>query len=73
MSSAPVSGYKIGGLVTAATALLALAWSQLNLTYDLGFFLPSPTSHAQQLLIDRLGQGPGTPVSYTHLTLPTKA
>ena len=67
MSSAPVSGYKIGGLVTAATALLALAWSQLNLTYDLGFFLPSPTSHAQQLLIERLGQGPGTQLTFAVL------
>ena len=67
MSSAQVSSYKIGGLVTAATVLLALAWSQLNLTYDLGFFLPTPTNHAQQLLIERLGQGPGTQLTFAVL------
>lgn len=47
-------------LLLLASILGAFALLRLQLTYDLGFFLPPPQSDEQQLLIERLGQGPGT-------------
>ncbi len=46
-------------------ALLAgvAAWvvlTRLSLSYDLAYFLPRPVTEAQQVLIDRVGQGPGS-------------
>lgn len=51
-----------GRLLTVLMATLALgtgAALRLNLSYDLGAFLPPPTNPAQELLTQRLGQGPG--------------
>jgi len=54
-------------LLVIASILGALALSRLQLTYDLGFFLPPPQSSEQQLLIERLGQGPGTQLIFVAL------
>lgn len=42
--------------------------TRLSLTYDLAYFLPQPVTGAQQILIDRVGQGPGSQLLY--VTLP---
>ena len=47
-------------LLSIAAALAATAITRLNLTYDLGFFLPAPANNAQRVLVERLGEGPGT-------------
>jgi len=54
-------------LLLIAGLLGALALSRLHLTYDLGFFLPPPQTAEQQLLIERLGQGPGTQLIFVVL------
>ncbi len=62
-------------LLLMCGALLATALSRLQLTYDLGFFLPAPQSDEQRVLIERLGQGPGTQLVFVALpnTNETKA
>jgi len=57
----------ISALIVLAIALLAVALSRLTLTYDLGFFLPPPTTDAQRVLVERLGQGPGTQLVFVVL------
>jgi len=54
-------------LAAAALLLLALLWPRLTLSYDLGYFLPSPQTQAQQVLVERLGQGPGTQLIFVVL------
>ena len=48
------------GAVLAVTLLAATvaAW-RLPLTYDLTWFLPAPDTAAEQVLTERVGQGPG--------------
>lgn len=41
------------------SALIALAWPRFHLSYDLGLFLPAPTSADQRVLVEQLGEGPG--------------
>jgi predicted exporter len=45
-----------------AVALISawIIWSRLVLTVDLAFFLPGPSTEQEQVLMDRLGQGPGS-------------
>lgn len=40
--------------------LLALATQRLELSYDLGLFLPAPQTPAQELLVEQLGESPGS-------------
>lgn len=55
-------------LLLISAALLALTLSRLQLTYDLSFFLPTPQDDAQRLLVERLGQGPGTQLVFVTLS-----
>ena len=41
---------------------------RLQLNYDLSAFLPPPTTAAQALLTQRLGQGPGAQLIFIELT-----
>ena len=45
------------GLALLSTWIIV---SRLVLTVDLAFFLPGPSTEQEQVLIDRLGQGPGS-------------
>lgn len=48
----------------------AAAWvsvSRLSLSYDLAYFLPRPVTEAQKVLVDRVGQGPGSRVMFVVL------
>lgn len=57
-------------LAWAALAGLA-AWivlTRLTLSYDLAYFLPAPVTPSQHVLIDRVGQGPGSRTLF--VTLP---
>ena len=47
--------------------LAATAFYTLSLTYDLAFFLPKPKNDAQQLLVERLGQGPSSQLIFVVL------
>lgn len=49
-------------LVWVATLLLGAAWiaARLQLSVDLAYFLPQPSTLAGEILVDRLGQGPGS-------------
>ncbi len=40
--------------------LLALTAQRLELSYDLGLFLPAPQTAPQKLLVERLGESPGS-------------
>jgi predicted exporter len=45
------------GLAIVSIIVIAL---RLNITVDLAYFLPEPESDAERVLVDRLGQGPGS-------------
>ena len=45
--------------------------TRLQLTVDLGYFLPAPRTIDQQLLVERLGQGPGSRLMF--ISLPVEA
>jgi predicted exporter len=54
-----------------AVLAVAGAWviaTRLTLSYDLIYFLPQPVTDAQRVLIDRVGQGPGSRILF--VTLP---
>ena len=53
-------------LLLAAVLAMVAAW-RLDITYDLAYFLPKPTTAAQRILIERLGQGPGAQIVYVVL------
>jgi len=67
MSKPAPSFHTIVPLIVFALVLLGIAYSKLTLTYNLGFFLPSPSTDAQRVLIERLGQGPGTQLIFVVL------
>ena len=67
MSNSAPSFRTIGALIVLALLLLGIAYSKLTLTYNLGFFLPPPATDAQRVLIERLGQGPGTQLIFVVL------
>lgn len=55
-------------LLLGAIALLAcIALLRLQLSYDLAFFLPPANSEAQQILLERVGQGPGAQLTFVVL------
>ncbi len=58
---------RIALLLLIAAVLAAVAAWRLNVTYDLAYFLPEPTTAAQRILIERLGQGPGAQIVYVVL------
>jgi len=51
--------------------LLALTAQRLELSYDLGLFLPAPQTPAQKLLVERLGESPGS--RYVMIAVPDNA
>lgn len=53
----------------AVVTLLAASviWSRLALTVDLAFFLPGPSTEQEKVLMDRLGQGPGSQLLFISL------
>lgn len=64
---------RIALLGLLATALSIVAAWRLELTFDLAYFLPRPASEVQQVLIDRLGQGPGAQTIFVALPETTAA
>lgn len=59
-SSRPRGIAVIVGWLAVAFVSSAVIWLRLGMTVDLAFFLPTPESRQEQVLIDRLGQGPGS-------------
>ncbi len=53
-------------VLASATLVLFLALSRLQVSFDLAFFLPEPSSSAESVLIDRLGAGPGSQLVIVH-------
>jgi len=41
-----------------------IIWTRFSMTVDLAYFLPPPTSEQEHILIDRLGQGPGSQLMF---------
>ena len=63
---------------TLALAVLAgivalLAAQRVQLSYDLSYFLPAPSTDAQTVLIERLGQGPGSQLIFVVLPDTTRS
>lgn len=54
-------------LLCVTLVLAAIAVYTLTLTYDLAFFLPKPKNEAQQLLVERIGQGPSSQLIFVVL------
>lgn len=55
-------------LLLGVIALLAcIALLRLHLSYDLAFFLPPANTEAQQILLERVGQGPGAQLTFVVL------
>jgi len=50
------------------TIVAAVAVPRLQMSYDLGAFLPAPTNSAQEILTSRLGQGPGAQLIFLELS-----
>ena len=50
------------------TIVAAVAVPRLQMSYDLGAFLPAPTNSAQEILTSRLGQGPGAQLIFLQLS-----
>ena len=44
----------------ALTALAAFAWHSLRITTDLRSFMPPPQTPDQKLLMEQIGEGPGS-------------
>lgn len=53
-------------VVSGAALVLFLALARLSISFDLAFFLPEPSSTAEDVLIDRLGSGPGSQLVIVH-------
>lgn len=63
-----MSQAKRTGLLLVAIALFAcIALLRLQLSYDLAFFLPPANTEAQQILLERVGQGPGAQLTFVVL------
>ncbi|MFK7914327.1 MAG: MMPL family transporter [Pseudomonadales bacterium] len=58
---------RLAVLLTVLLGLFALVLWRLSLTYDLAYFLPAPTTPAQQVLTERLGANPGTDLLFIEL------
>ncbi len=59
---------RVFALLAASLALAAIGSRYIEVSYDLGDFLPAPTSASQQYLVDSLGQDPGAQLIFIHLT-----
>ncbi|MGI9326425.1 MAG: MMPL family transporter [Pseudomonadales bacterium] len=64
----PLLRHRLLLLLPLLLLLLTTALWRLNISYDLAYFLPAPQSPAQQILVERLGQGPGAELIF--MTLP---
>lgn len=53
-------GVRMGLALLVTLAVAWLAFSRLHISYDLGVFLPQAEGQVEQVLAERLGQGPGT-------------
>lgn len=51
---------RLGVWAAGLAVLLTLALSRLELSYDLGTFLPAPQTADQTILVERLGDAPGS-------------
>ncbi len=58
---------RLGILCLVCAGMLLVAWQRLQLSYDLGAFLPPPATPAQEVLSSRLGQGPGAQLIFVRL------
>jgi predicted exporter len=58
----PFALYVLWAGVLAVSVLIIVL--RLNVTVDLAYFLPEPKSDAESVLVDRLGQGPGSQVIF---------
>jgi predicted exporter len=55
--------------IAVAAASVLIISLRLNITVDLAYFLPEPDSDAERVLIDRLGQGPGSQLIFVSVPL----
>lgn len=62
---------RIGSLICVIGLLAFVAVLRLQLSYDLAFFLPPANTEAQQILLERVGQGPGAQLTF--VVLPTQS
>ena len=54
------SALTVGVWMGVALISAWVIWSRLVLTVDLAYFLPAPSTEQERVLMDRLGQGPGS-------------
>jgi predicted exporter len=59
-------------LALATVSILVIAL-RLNVTIDLAYFLPEPDSDAERVLVDRLGQGPGSQLIFISVPIASDA
>ena len=56
----PGRNIMIAAWLVLAAVSIAIILERLSITVDLAYFLPAPTSEQEHVLLDRLGQGPGS-------------
>ena len=66
-----VRSYKLQALMLAILCILSIIIivTRFELTVDLGYFLPTPITDQEKVLVDRLGQGPGSWILFISVPL----
>ncbi len=66
-----VRSYKLQALILVIICILSIIIivTRFELTVDLGYFLPAPTTDQEKVLVDRLGQGPGSRILFISVSL----
>jgi predicted exporter len=58
---------RVGGWLAVALLATWLIAARLQITVDLAYFLPAPTTEQEAVLVNRLGQGPGSRLIFISL------
>ena len=59
-STARTRRIKIAAWIAFAAVAAAIISLRLSMTVDLAYFLPAPSTEQERVLVERLGQGPGS-------------
>ena len=60
----PGRSYTIIVWLALAALCTGIIWMRFSITVDLAYFLPAPSTEQEHVLLDRLGQGPGSQLMF---------
>ena len=68
MASDDARGLKLAAWLAFAIVAAAIIGLRLSMTVDLAYFLPAPATEQERVLVERLGQGPGSRLIFVTVT-----